>query len=335
MRVKISFLFAILTFAFLISCGQQADTVDSSLSELTIGYSRLRISLPIFVAQEKGLFEKHGIKADLLVYDTAQPLMQALVEGKIDLAGYTALPITYNGMLRSGTQLHFLTTMVEDQEHRISYLLRAKTPEEQEPRIKDIQDLKGKRIGILPTIAYKVWIEAILKANNIQPDEVIIQQIEPLLQPQALASGGIDALFTNDPAATSALAKDLAETITDFVEVPKYLGEPFAFGSFNVSKAWADSHPDEFKRFTAALDEAIDFVNTNPEEAKVCMKPYLADVFKPHVELYPDARYLPTYQSSEKTFQKIAQEYFEMKITPKALDLSGLVYTSQESAASN
>ena len=66
------------------------------------------------MAHEKKIFQKHGLDVRLKVYDTAQPLMQALVEGKVDVAGYTALPITFNGMLRSDKKLYFLTTMIED-----------------------------------------------------------------------------------------------------------------------------------------------------------------------------------------------------------------------------
>jgi ABC-type nitrate/sulfonate/bicarbonate transport system substrate-binding protein len=65
-----------------------------------IGYSKLRTTLPVFVAETQGLFKKHGIEAQLIPYDTAQPLMQALIPGSIDLGGYTALPITYSAMLR-------------------------------------------------------------------------------------------------------------------------------------------------------------------------------------------------------------------------------------------
>lgn len=65
---------------------------SATFPEVTIGYSQLRISLPIFVAAERGLFAKHGLAVTLRPYDTAQPMVQALAEGKLDLAGYSALP---------------------------------------------------------------------------------------------------------------------------------------------------------------------------------------------------------------------------------------------------
>jgi NitT/TauT family transport system substrate-binding protein len=299
-------------------------------TSLTIGYSRLRISLPLFVAQEKGIFSKHGIKADLVMYDTAQPMMQALVEGKIEIAGYTAMPITYSGMARSGAKLLFATTMVEDQGHRISYLLRAAAKSGSQPVIRGISNLKGKKVGILPTTAYAAWLKVILRANGVDPDrDVVIQPIAPEQEAAALRSGGVDALFTGDPVATAAIRAGIAELITNTVECPKYIEDPFAFGSFNISKNWADTHPDERRRLVAAIDEAAEYVNQHPDEAKQTMVPYLQEQFRADVERYPNARYLLTDQSTEAMYQHLAELYLKMGIINQPVSLAGLVVTKQ------
>lgn len=326
-----NFFYKILVFTLLFSVGcnnQQTGEKGktNNLAQLDIGYSRLRISLPVFVAKEKGFFEKNGIDANLIMFETAQPLMQALVAGQVDVAGYTALPITYNGMLRSKKELLFLTTMIEDNNHRISYLLRKKTEPNQEPNIKSITDLKGKTIGILPTIAYKAWIEDILRDNGIDPEkDVNVQQVAPPQQPQALKSGGVDALFTNDPAATTALELGIAEFLTDEVEVPKYVVNPFPFGSFNVSKEWADKNPELLEALKKALNEAIDWTESNQKEAKLAMANYLPDKFKGDVLKYPDVEYDRTDQSDDEVFNKIADEYLRMGIIKEGLDLTNLV----------
>lgn len=301
---------------------------ESNLTKVEIGYSQLRISLPVFVAKEEGIFERNGIDAELSMYPTAQPLMQALVAGKIDIAGYTALPITYIGVLKSRKQLLFISTMVEDDSHRISYLLRKKMADGSNNPIQSIADLKGKKIGILPTIAYKGWIEAILRENNLEPrKDVYIQQIPPSQQPLFLKSGQVDALFTNDPAATSAIASGVAELFTDSVECPNLIADPFPFGSFNISKEWADANPATFKKIVKSINEAIDFISASQKKAKLNMKKYLPKNFKPHVELYPNARYLKTTESSVETFNNIAALYLKQGIIQQELKLDGLVIT--------
>ncbi len=292
---------------------------------VTVGYSALRISLPIFVAKEKGFFDAEGLDVVLERFDTAQPLMNSLVAGNISVAGYTALPITYNAMLRSKTDLYFVTSMLEDQRHRISYLI---VPSDT-PRDFAISDLRGKKIGILPTIAYKKWIEEILRKNNINPIEAEIIQVAPALSPSALESKQVDALFTNDPSATTVLQRGIGRLLSKEVEVPKYLGEPFLFGSFNIRKDFADEYPEITKKIISAMDKAVVFVNENPAEAKEMMKKYLHESQQPFVEFYPEALYQSTTEVNARDFQNIANQYFEIGIIQEPLDVGDLVVTKE------
>ena len=298
-------------------------TKGEQKNEIVIGYSALRISLPVFVAQEKGYFSDEGLHVKLERFDTAQPLMNSLVAGNVQVAGYTALPITYNAMIRSKTNLYFITAMIEDQQHRISYLIVPKDT----PETFTISNLRGKKIGILPTVAYRAWIEEILRKNNVNPSEIEIVQIAPALSPSALQSGQVDALFTNDPAATTVLRQGIGKLLSNEVEVPKYLGEPFLFGSFNIRKDFADANPEITKRIIRALDKAVEFVNKNPAEAKQMMKKYLHESQQPYVDFYPDALYQPTYEVNPKDFQKVADQYLNIGIINKPLKVGNLIIT--------
>ena len=80
------------------------------------------MALPIFVANEKGFFAKHGLRVELVPYETAQPMMDALVGGSLEVGGYCALPITFAAMVRSKTPLIFISSMMEDDAHPISIL---------------------------------------------------------------------------------------------------------------------------------------------------------------------------------------------------------------------
>jgi NitT/TauT family transport system substrate-binding protein len=295
----------------------------ASETTVEIGYSALRISLPVFVADEKGYFKNEGLDVKLTRFDTAQPLMSSLVAGNVQIAGYTALPITYNAMMRSKTELYHVTAMLEDQKHRISYLLVPKDT----PDTFSIADLKGKKIGILPTLAYRVWLQEILKHNGVDQSEVEIVQIAPTLAPSALESGQVDALFTNDPAATTVLQRGIGRLLSDEVEVPGIFGEGFVFGSFNIRKDYADAHPEITRKVTNALDKAVKFVNSNPAEAKQIMKNYLHSSQKPFVDYYPDALYQTTSEVVPVEFQEIADKYSQIGIIAEPLRVEHQVLT--------
>jgi NitT/TauT family transport system substrate-binding protein len=292
-----------------------------------MGYAKLRISLPIFVAQERGLFRKHGIDAKLEMYDTGQSLGQALAEGKIDVGGYFAFPISFNGMLRTKRRLYFLTLQQEDRVNRISFFLRRKTPPGQKPQITSVKDLKGKRVGILPTIVYKATLEALLRKSGVDPASVTIQPTDPMLQAQLLASGGVDALYTNDPAATGAIAAGIAEVVDpNHSESAALYGEPFPFGTFYISQEWAAANPALTRAIAAALDEAIAYINGHQVEAKETLRPYLPPVFRGQIPLYGPASYLTTAETHEEDIAKLARKFKEIGVVPQDVDVKGTVY---------
>jgi len=309
------------TLAIMILFVAGCATQPSESQDVTIGYSALRISLPVFVAVENGYFEEQGLNVNLERFDTAQPLMQALVAGTVDVAGYTALPITYNSMLRSEKELYFVTAMMEDQQHLISYFLVKSDASEDTT----VADFRGKKIGVLPTIAYQKWLEVILKENGLSLDDVEVVPLAPTLQPSALGSGQVDALFTNDPAATTAIQQNIARKISGEALVPKYLGEPFIFGSFNIEKSYADANPEVTQKVIAALDKAVEFVNEKPTEAKEAMKKYVHASQQDYVQFYPDASYQPTSTTKDEDFQNVADQYLGIGIIPSWLQVGGLI----------
>ena len=282
-----------------------------------IGYNQLRISLPVFVAQEKGFFQKNNLNVELEMFDTAQPMVDALCGGKIDVAGYSAFPIVFNAQLRSKKELYYSTVLMEDDAHPLSmFVVKKDSP------IKTISDLKGKNIGILPTFAYKVWLELILQKNGIKPEDVTIIQVAPAMTPSALESKNIDVAFTNDPAVTTCIQKGIGRLLFPEAMVPKYMWSPFPFASFNMTREFVDKNPDTARKILRSLDEAIDFINTNQQEAKKIMADFIPEVQRPFVEHYPDAFFKKSTEFSVQDLLKIEEAYRDQGIIKDKLDLS-------------
>lgn len=296
-------------------------------SVVRVGYPVLRISLPVFIAKEKGFFDKHGVNVELVRFDTAQPMMDALVGGSLDVGGYCALPITFSAMVRSKTPLVFISAMMEDDQHPISILLVKK-----DSGLKSINDLEGKRIGILPTRAYEVWLKQVLAANGVDPTSVVIQQIPPPQQAAALASGSVDALFTNDPASTAAQALGAGENLLPGrAIVPETTAiQPFYFGSFNITKSFADAHPDTVRRISLALDEAIDFLIQKPDEAKKTMETYLPKEQHALIAKFPDSLFKKTNDTKQSHLDAMLDYYVNEKILNAKLDLTGAQFERHE-----
>src|SRR5580700_6365662 len=241
-------------------------------SHMVIGVSTLRISLPVFVAEQNGLFAKHGIDAEVRRYDTAQPLADELGAARIDAGGYVAFPILF-GPGAPPPRVRIFTAVVEDAAHPLSYLLVKKGS-----GLRGVAALRGRRIGILPTAAYRRWLEAILRHDGLRPEDVSIVPLAPSLEVDALAGGGVEALFSGDPMATAAIARGIAEPATDTPDVPRVLGDPFLFGTFAVTEAFVQKDPGRTRALADALDEAITLITAAPALGRAAMKPYVREV---------------------------------------------------------
>jgi len=254
---------------------------------VVIGVPLLRISQPVFVAESRGLFRKHGLQVELKPFDTAQPLADELAAGRLDAAGYMALPILFS---REGgpPPVRVLSAIVEDQAHPLSFLLV-----KSDSALSSVPELAGKTVGILPTLAYRRWLEAVLVHHGVDVKSVKITPVAPQLQLEALAGRGIDALFTGDPMATAGIARGLARPLSPEVEVPAALGAPFFFGTFAVSEKLATTKPRVVTNLAAALDEAIALMEADEQVGRTALAAALRPSERQLVAKAPPTKYLP------------------------------------------
>ncbi len=264
--------------------------------KLVVGVSSLRISLPVFVAAEHGHFKKHGLDVELRPYVTAQPMVDDVVLGRADAGGFAAWPIVFLAALDGARPPSVATSLVEDRDHRLSYVLARKGSGLRFPA-----DAGGKRIGILPTVAYQRWLDAVLKQAKIDPSTVTVSPLAPPLEGQVLTEGGVDMLFTNDPMATAILAAGHAEVIDDGPPCATRLGEPFAFGTFVLSAGLADERPQVAARLVAAIDDAILDARADPQAARAAMAKWLRPEERAWVDRYPPSRYLTSREAAPAT----------------------------------
>ena len=295
-----------------IGCGQP------SRDELVIGVSALRISLPVFVADREGLFTRHGLHVRLQRYETAQPMAEEILDGRLLAGGYVALPIVLTAAARDGSRARMVTLLEEDRAHPVSYLLRRAGDE----RLTSIASLSGKRVGILPTIAYRRWLEAVLRHAGVDVASVTIVNVAPAQQSAALASESVDALLTNDPMATAMLAGGVAEPIAG-APVPSALGGSLHFGTFILHPRLSSERPEDARRLAAALDEAIALIQADQARARAHMRDFVRPDERGFVDRYPDARYLPSGEVSDAVLQAEVARETQLGILDAPIDVTG------------
>lgn len=213
-------------------------------------------------AREAGLFERHGLNAELIYVDSA-PAVQALTAGAAPLA-------TMSGGLAVGPYLNGLDlVMLAGWCNLNSYQLITR------PEIRRPEDLRGKVIGIGRFGAAADWgLRLILRKLGINENkDVQIVQAGgggPSTRLGAMEAKKLDATVLDSPQTVQARRLGF-RMLADGVE----LGIPFLQGGLVTRRAYVKSNEDTVRRIIRVIVEAIHFAKTNREAALKVMQKYL------------------------------------------------------------
>lgn len=117
-----------------------------ALTTVKVGMLRLSSTAPIFIGMDKGFFETEGIKVEPIWFKAAAPIAVAMASGDIDV-GATGLTAALYNSIAQGMKI---TVVADKGREWPGYKLTAiiVNPEQWKAGVRDLKDLKGKRIGI-------------------------------------------------------------------------------------------------------------------------------------------------------------------------------------------
>lgn len=230
---------------------------------LKIIYSQFTMTNSVsWFAREAGLFERHGLAADL-VYVDSTPAVQALTAGQAPVA-------TMSGGLAVGPYLNGLDlVMIAGWCNLNSYQLITRS------EIRRPEDLRGKVIGIGRFGAAADWgLRLILRKLGINEakDVQIIQAGGggPATRLGAMEAKKLDATVLDSPQTVQARRLGF-NVLADGVE----LGIPFLQGGLVTRQAYIRSHEDTVRRIVRTVVDAIHYAKTNREATLKVMQKYL------------------------------------------------------------
>lgn len=212
-------------------------------------------ALPIIVAQSEGLFEKHGVKVELVPVASAPERDQLIVAGQAD------------GMINE-----ILSTALYNRDQvqvQVVRYARAATPEialfsilaSGKSGITDAAGLKGVPVGISEGTVIAYLTDRLLQAEGLTTDEIAtiaVPKIPDRLN--LLGTGELKAAMLPEPATSLALSQG-AKLIIDDRAHPEYSFSVIAF-----RKATLDAQPEAIRSFLAAVEEATAHINANPAQ---------------------------------------------------------------------
>ena len=206
---------------------------------------------PVFVAQDLGLFTKHGLQHSLQ-YIAATTAIQALAAGseEIGLVGNQCIDVALEGadlVYIANTASRFIFRLYGD------------------PAVKSVADLKGKVIAATqPAASTDYAARILLRKYGLVPDKdvkIIYAGSSPALLSMLKAGNAVAGLI-NPPATYQAQELGLKQ-IANVTE----LNIPFIFVAVCTTRKVIQQKPDAITRYLRAYTEAISIILRDKETA--------------------------------------------------------------------
>ena len=162
---------------------------EESPESLMLGIIDEPTSLLITVGQKKKFFQRQGIDLTVRSYGNAVATLDALHQGKIDLAVTTDYVVTRDHPQLIGDLI--IATVASAQDYTLI------TREDSE--IQYISDLEGKNIGLLSGTPAEYFLGRMLEAHQLSLKDVHLFNISSSELLEHLQTGHMDAIVTREP----------------------------------------------------------------------------------------------------------------------------------------
>ena len=270
-----------------------------ALDKVRVGLSAISAtSGSLWVAEEKGLYKKHGIDAELIVLGGGGArVVSSLIAGDIQFSNGGGDAVVRASLKGADVALVASPLMTGLQR------MMARSD------VKSAGELRGKKIGITRFGSASHWVlQLMLKRWGMRPEEVQVVQVGS--SPAMLASlekGGIDAAVMTIP--SFFVAEDRGyRLIADSGDMGLY----YLQGSIDSTRSYLRTHRNEAARFIKATIEGIAYFKKHRQESLEVLRKKLRIQSEQEREL----KYL------ERSYDLLAAKYYNpvANPSPKAIE---------------
>ena len=254
MNKKITFVLVLALAAFLVMGAASAgffDFLGGGDNTVKIGYLPSDHDAALFVAEKQGLYEKKGIKVELVQFNNGGDLMTAMASGQVDV-GYVGIAPVLSSVAKGVPVKVISSAQIEG-----SGILVTK-----DSNIADAQDLDGKTVATPGDASIQhVLLAAYLKANGMSLDDVKESAMKVPSINDALKTGNLPAAITFQPYVSLGVTDDNIDELVDSADIVP--GHPCCVVA--ASDDFLKNNEQTAKDIVAIHKEATKFINDNVE----------------------------------------------------------------------
>jgi NitT/TauT family transport system substrate-binding protein len=244
-----------LALSLLSSGCSAAGPASSSARQTKLKIAALRIldALPLYVAQQEGYFQKHGVNVELIPVGSAPERDQLVAAGQADGMINEIVGALFFNKDKVQVQIVRFARAATKDTHLFSVLASKKSG------IQSTAGLKGASIGISDGTVIAYLTDRMLQKEGFSAADINTVSVPNLSDRMTLLnSGEIQAAMLPEPMSTLAIQQG-AKLILDDSKYPN-----FSNSMISMRKQVIDQNPDEVRAFLAAVEDAVKAINANP-----------------------------------------------------------------------
>jgi len=284
--------------AAIVVSGNDATSSATQLDKVVVADAKTTHHLNLYVAKEKGIFEKNGLDVEIIKVEDLSAARDAVVAGKADV--FWSCPTVAISAIAGGAPIKIISQVKKP---CTSVLVVS-----QDSPIKELTDLKGKRIaGISPSCEAVISITKAAKEANA---EFVLEKLAGGPALAALEAGQVDGAILEEPQVSIAELKG-------YKVLFRGISDDIPCRTINARTSFISADPDVLKRFVESVDEANELILADPTASDI------VDIAVEYTGAPKDAiihgndRLLFRILLDEKGLESLADDLIDLGITNK------------------
>lgn len=229
---------------------------------IKVGFVPITCATPIVMASPLGLYEKYGLKVELVKMPGWAAVRDAMIAGELDASHLIApMPITMSLGIGSTA---FATRAITISNLNGNAITVAK---QHQQTVKGPADFRGFRIAIpFPHSTHTLLLRYYLATGGLDPDkDVRLDVVPPPDTVAQMSIGDLDAMLIAEPFNQRLVAEGAG--YIHMLSKDLWPGHPCCI--LSASQGWIDNHPNTFKALTKAVLESSDYAKNRSNRAMI------------------------------------------------------------------
>jgi NitT/TauT family transport system substrate-binding protein len=246
--------------SFAIAIAAIAQAPAQAQTKITVAYTATIDVAPLFVAADKGFFQKRGLDVTPQIIQVNSLIPPALASDSIQIGMPTAS--TFLQAVDGGIELTVVSGLNFTRQNDKNFGIIARTG----ANIASAKDLAGKKLGVPGLNAFlHVLARDWLRTNGVDPKQVTYVETAFPQMNEIMKAGNVDAVVGAEPF-QSRIIKAGTGTILSYLSERLPPDLPIVF--FASSTKWANANPAAAKAFKESLKEGMDYTLAHLDEAR-------------------------------------------------------------------